>query len=62
MALVLTRRESERLAIGDEIIVTICKVSGKRVQVAIEAPKGCDIKRLPKVIHIRKDGEAMAAG
>ena len=36
--LVLSRRESERIRLGDSIVVTIVKLSGDRVRLGIEAP------------------------
>jgi carbon storage regulator len=36
--LVLSRRIGEKLVIGDEITVTINRVSGNRVSLGIEAP------------------------
>ncbi|GIW94704.1 MAG: hypothetical protein KatS3mg110_2745 [Pirellulaceae bacterium] len=37
--LVLSRRESERIRLGDNIVVTVVRVSGDRVRLGIEAPK-----------------------
>lgn len=36
--LVLSRRESERIRLGDSIVVTVVKVAGDRVRLGIEAP------------------------
>jgi carbon storage regulator len=36
--LVLSRRESERIKLGDAIVVTVVKVAGDRVRLGIEAP------------------------
>ena len=36
--LVLSRRESERITLGDSIVVTVVKVAGDRVRLGIEAP------------------------
>lgn len=36
--LVLSRKESERIRLGDSIIVTIVRVSGDKVRIGIEAP------------------------
>jgi carbon storage regulator len=36
--LVLSRREQERIKLGDSIVVTVVKVSGDRVRLGIEAP------------------------
>lgn len=37
--LVLSRKEGERLVIGDNITVTINRISGNKVVVGIEAPR-----------------------
>ena len=36
--LVLSRRESERICLGDSIVVTVVKLGGDRVRLGIEAP------------------------
>jgi len=36
--LVLSRRESERIRLGDSIVLTVVKVAGDRVRLGIEAP------------------------
>jgi carbon storage regulator len=36
--LVLSRREQEKIKLGDSIVVTVVKVGGDRVRLGIEAP------------------------
>jgi carbon storage regulator len=36
--LVLSRRERERIRLGDSIVVTVVRLSGDRVRLGIEAP------------------------
>ncbi len=36
--LVLSRRESERIRLGDSIVITVVRVSGDKVRLGIEAP------------------------
>jgi carbon storage regulator len=43
--LVLSRRESERLKLGDSITVTVVRVSGDRVRLGIEAPSNVVVLR-----------------
>jgi carbon storage regulator len=43
--LVLSRRETESILIGDDIIVTIERINGKRVSVSITAPDEVNIVR-----------------
>ena len=45
--LVLSRREQERIKLGDSIVVTIIRVSGERVRIGIEAP--------PEVVVVRDE-------
>ena len=43
--LVLSRKEGEQLMIGDDIVVTINRISGNRVAVGIDAPRSVRIVR-----------------
>jgi carbon storage regulator len=43
--LVLTRKIGEQIFVGDKIKVSIVKIQGKRVQIAIEAPASVAIDR-----------------
>lgn len=43
--LVLTRKDGESVQIGDEVRVTILRISGNRVTVGIEAPKQVQVVR-----------------
>ncbi|MCC6127519.1 MAG: carbon storage regulator [Pirellulales bacterium] len=43
--LVLSRREQERIRLGESIVVTIIRVSGERVRIGIEAPPEVAIVR-----------------
>lgn len=45
MMLVLSRREGEKLVIGDNITLVVSKISGNRVTVGIEAPADVKIFR-----------------
>ncbi len=36
--LVLSRRESERIKLGDSIVITVIRVGGDKVRLGIEAP------------------------
>ena len=36
--LVLSRRESQRIKLGESIVVTVVRVSGDKVRLGIEAP------------------------
>ena len=43
--LVLSRKQSERLIIGDNIVVTIVRIAGSSVRLGIEAPPEVQIQR-----------------
>ena len=45
--LVLSRREKERIKLGDSIIVTVIRVTGDKVRLGIEAP--------PEVLVLRDE-------
>ena len=38
--LVLSRKQSERIRLGNDIVVTVVRVSGDKVRLGIEAPVG----------------------
>jgi carbon storage regulator len=50
--LVLSRRERERIKLGDSIVVTVVRVAGDRVRLGIEAP--------PEVLVLRDELEPRA--
>ena len=43
--LVLSRRESQRIQLGESIVLTIVRVSGDRVRLGIEAPADVRVLR-----------------
>ena len=51
--LVLSRRESQRIKLGNSIVVTVVRVSGDKVRLGIEAP--------PDVLILRDELEPYAA-
>jgi carbon storage regulator len=57
--LVLSRREAERIRLGDSIVVTVVQVSGDRVRLGIEAP--ADLRVLRDELEPRaKDAQAVS--
>lgn len=44
--LVVSRKEKEAVLIGDEIVVTVTRVKGRTVRIAIDAPRQVQIARL----------------
>jgi len=43
--LVLSRKEGEKLVIGDDIVITVNRIAGHRVSIGIEAPPHVPITR-----------------
>jgi carbon storage regulator len=37
--LALTRKEGERIYIGNDIVVTVCRIKGDKVRLLFDAPK-----------------------
>lgn len=58
--LVLSRKESEKIMLGDEIVLTIVRISGDRVRLGIEAPSGMLILR--KELDLENDDSAAGIG
>ena len=55
--LVLSRKDSERIFIGDAIVVTVVKIQGGVVRLGIDAPRRC---RSPARSCSAKTGTAAA--
>lgn len=51
--LVLSRRENERIRLGDSIVVTVVRLSGDKVRLGIEAPAD--------VVVLREELESFAS-
>ncbi|MFM7519979.1 MAG: carbon storage regulator [Planctomycetota bacterium] len=43
--LVLSRRQNERIRVGDTVVVTVVRVSGDKVRIGIEAPPHVKVLR-----------------
>ena len=56
--LVLSRRESERIRLGDSIVVTVVKLAGDRVRLGIEAPPDMRILRRASTASARAPAAA----
>ena len=52
--LVLSRRERERIKLGDSIVVTVVRVTGDKVRLGIEAP--------PHIVVLRDELEPRVLG
>lgn len=60
--LVITRKTSESILIGDDIEVIVSEIGAERVKLAIRAPKGVPIMRRELVETENVNREANAAG
>ena len=43
--LVLSRKANERIRIGDEITITVTRISKDKVRIGVEAPKHMEVHR-----------------
>jgi len=60
--LILTRRVSETLMIGDEVTVTVLGVKGNQVRIGINAPKNVAVHREEIYQRIRAEHDGDAPG
>jgi carbon storage regulator len=58
--LVLSRKESQRIRLGDSIVITIVKISGDKVRVGIDAP--AHVLVLRDELEVRDPADKPAAG
>jgi carbon storage regulator len=58
--LVLTRKTDQKIRIGSNITITICKIQGDQVSIGIEAPADQKIVRLELLDPNRKSNEKRA--
>ena len=56
--LVLSRRERERIRLGDSIVVTVVRISGDKVRLGIEAP--ADMLVLREELELRGGHELLS--
>ena len=54
--LVLSRRERERIRVGDSIVVTVVRVTGDRVRLGIDAPADVPVLRDELKPHATRGG------
>jgi carbon storage regulator len=53
--LILTRKLGERLAIGDDICITLLEIKGTLVKLGIEAPRSVEVHRQEVYERIRAE-------
>lgn len=47
--LILTRREGEKILIGDDIVVTVLQQKGRQIRIGIDAPPDVPVDRMELV-------------
>lgn len=55
--LVLTRKSSQSIMIGDDIEVSVLAITGEKVRVGIEAPRAVPVFRKEVYVEIHDDQE-----
>jgi carbon storage regulator len=60
--LVLTRKQGERIRIGDDIVITVVRTKGKAVRLGIQAPTHVPVLRGEIAIAISGEEDRKAAG
>ncbi len=58
--LVLSRKEGEKILIGEGVVLTINRIAGNRVAIAIEAPR--DIRIVRGELKLHEKSTSAAAG
>ena len=58
--LVLSRKESQRIKLGDSIVVTVVRVSGDKVRLGIEAPADVPVYRHEIWLAVKQENQAAA--
>ena len=60
--LVLSRKQSERIRVGNDIVVTVVRLSGDKVRLGVEAPKEVPVHRNEVYEAIRRNQQKPDAG
>lgn len=55
--LILSRRESESIHLGDDIVVTIVRVAGEKVRIGIQAPSHIKVLRRELELEVPMAGD-----
>jgi carbon storage regulator len=59
--LVLSRRQDERIVIGDQIVITIVEIRGDKVRIGIEAPRDVPVHRREVYDAIQRHNSQLVA-
>lgn len=58
--LIITRRQGERIMIGEDIVITVLEVSGGSVRIGVEAPRSTPVFR-EELLAAMRDGDGSPA-
>lgn len=61
MALVLSRKLMETICVGDDVTITVVRICGDKIRLAIEAPADVSVDRLEVREAKRRDAKGGAA-
>ena len=59
--LIVSRREGEKLMIGDDVVISVVEVAGGTVKLGIEAPRSVPVYREELWAAVRDENRAAAA-
>ncbi len=59
--LVLTRRSSQSIVIGKDIVVTVLEVRGDQVRIGVSAPRDVDVHREEVFLELQESNRAAAS-
>lgn len=59
--LIITRREGEKLMIGDDVVITVVEVNGSTIRLGIEAPRALPVYREELWAAVRDENRAAAS-
>jgi carbon storage regulator len=59
--LIITRREGEKLMIGDDVVITVVEVNGGTIRLGIDAPRALPVYREELWAAVRDENRAAAA-
>lgn len=59
--LIISRREGEKLMIGDDVVITVVEVTGTAVRLGIDAPRSLGVYREELWAAVRDENRAAAS-
>jgi carbon storage regulator len=59
--LIITRKEGEKVMIGDDVVVTVVEVNGNTIRLGIDAPRALPVYREELWAAVRDENRAAAS-